>query len=359
MRYVMPASVLRPVLGALGLTQIRYVDAVRRGRASGLVAEVYKQVERDFGVLAPPVALHAPAPEVLAAAWMLLRETLVVPGAAPRAAKEAVATAVSLGNACPYCATIHNNALDLLGGGAGPDRPTRPGPEGDVGAAALEEVVAWAMPADGRTRPDRPPFPAAQMPELAGVAVLLHYLNRVVNVFLRDVPLPPGVPEVALPMVLRVLGRAMMSASRRPHDPGRSLDLLPAAPLPADLSWAAGSPAIAEAFGRACAAIDEAGRRSVPEAVRDLVLVNLVGWRGGPRGISRDWVEELVGGLSEKQRPVGRLALLVAFASYQVDPGVLRSCRLVGADDQTLVEICSWAAMAAARWLGGQLPAPH
>ncbi|MFF3865823.1 carboxymuconolactone decarboxylase family protein [Micromonospora sp. NPDC001898] len=354
----MPASVLRPVLGALGLTQIRYVGAVRRGRASGLVAEVYKQVERDFGVLAPPVALHAPAPEALAAAWMLLREALVVPGAAPRAAKEAVATAVSLGNACPYCATIHNNALDLLGG-AGPDGPTRSDLEPGVGEVALEEIVAWAMPADGRTRPDRPPFPSAQMPELAGVAVLLHYLNRVVNVFLRDVPLPPGVPEVALPMVLRVLGWAMMSASRRPHEPGRSLELLPAAPLPADLSWAAGNPAIAEAFGRACAAIDAAGRRSVPEAVRDLVLVNLVGWRGGPRGISRDWVEELVGGLPENQRPVGRLALLVAFASYQVDPGVVRSCRQVGADDRTLVEICSWAAMAAARWLGGQLPVPH
>ncbi|HEY0697362.1 MAG TPA: carboxymuconolactone decarboxylase family protein, partial [Micromonospora sp.] len=111
----MPATLLRPVLGALGLTQIRYVSAVRRGRATGLVARVYKQMEVDFGVLAPPVALHAPAPETIAAAWMLLRETLIVPGVAPRAAKEAVATAVSLGNACPYCATIHNNALATLG----------------------------------------------------------------------------------------------------------------------------------------------------------------------------------------------------------------------------------------------------
>ncbi|MFI9639050.1 carboxymuconolactone decarboxylase family protein [Micromonospora sp. NPDC051925] len=344
----MPASVLRPVLGALGLTQIRYVDPVRRGRASGLVAEVYRQLERDFGVLAPPVALHAPAPEVLAAAWVLLRETLIVPGAAPRAAKEAVATAVSLGNACPYCATIHNNALGLLAGG-GSARP-------DAGAAALEEVVNWAMPTDGGP-PQPPPFPAAQTPELAGVAVLLHYLNRMVNVFLRDVPLPPGVPEVALPVVLRVLGWAMMSAARRPHGPGLSLDLLPAAPLPADLSWAAGNPTVAQAFGRACAAIDEAGRRSVPEAVRDLVQVNLVGWRGGPRGISRAWVEGLVEGLPERQRPVARFALLVAFASYQVDSAVVRDCRAAGADAPTLVEVSAWSAMTAARWLGAQLPA--
>ncbi|MFI7433698.1 carboxymuconolactone decarboxylase family protein [Micromonospora haikouensis] len=357
----MPASVLRPVLGALGLTQIRYVDAVRRGRASGLVAEVYRQVERDFGVLAPPMALHAPAPEVLAAAWLLLRETLVVPGAASRAAKEAVATAVSLGNTCPYCATIHNNALGLLTGvgvGVGVDGRTRPDPGSGAGAAELERIVGWAMPAGGNP-PQQPPFPAAQTPELVGVAVLLHYLNRVVNVFLRDVPLPPGVPELALPMVLRVLGWAMMSASRRPHGPGLSLDLLPAASLPADLSWAAGSPTIAEAFGRACAAIEEAGRRSVPEAVRDLVLVNLVGWHGGPRGISRAWVEGLVEGLPEPQRPVARLALLVAFASYQVDETVVRGCRLAGLDDRALVEVSAWSAMAAARWLGGQLTAPR
>ncbi|WP_428962031.1 carboxymuconolactone decarboxylase family protein [Micromonospora fluostatini] len=348
----MPASVLRPVLGALGLTQIRHVSPVRRGRADGLVARVYGQMETDFGVLAPPVALHAQAPEVLAAAWMLLRETLIVPGAAPRAAKESVATAVSLGNVCPYCATIHNNALGLLGP-AGPDAADR----GAGGEEELERFVGWAMPADGGT-PSAAPFPAAQGPELVGTAVLLHYLNRVVNVFLRDVPLPPGVPEFMLPVVLRVLGGAMVGAARDPHPPGRSLDLLPDAPLPPDLPWAVGNPTVAQAFGRACAVIEAAGQRSVPEPVRDLVLVNLVGWRGGPRGISRTWVEELVSGLSEQHRPAGRLALLVAFASYQVDAGVIQACRSTGADDRGLVELCSWAAMAAARWLGALLPTP-
>ena len=52
------------------------------------------------------------------------------------------------------------------------------------------------------------------------------------------------------------------------------------------------------------------------------------------------------------------VALLVAFASYQVDAGVIANCRRAGADDRTLVEITSWAAMAAARWQGGLLPMP-
>ncbi|GIG56783.1 alkyl hydroperoxide reductase AhpD [Longispora fulva] len=342
-------SLLRPVLGVLGLTQIRHVSAVRRGRATGMVAQVYRQMERDFGVLAPPIALHSPAPPTLAAAWTLLREVLIVGGTAPRAAKEAVATAVSLGNACPYCATIHNNALTVLGA---------PGVESAEGGPELGAFADWVLSAQNPGAAVAPPFPAEQTAELVGVAVLLHYLNRVVNVLLRDVPLPPGVPELALSPVLWVLGRGMLAASRRTHVPGRALVLLPAAELPTDLAWAAGNESVADAFARACAAIDEAGRRSVPEPVRALVLDNLSGWRGGLRGISRSWVEDLVAVLPEGQRAAGRLTLLVAFASYQVDAGVVRGCREAGADDGALVEMCSWAAMAAARQVGGALPLP-
>ncbi|WP_208103000.1 hypothetical protein, partial [Escherichia coli] len=79
----------------------------------------------------------------------------------------------------------------------------------------------------------------------------------------------------------------------------------------------------------------------MPESVRDLVLVNLVDWHGSPRGISRAWVEQLVEGLPGDHRAAGRLALWVAFASYQVDPGVVASCRSAGADDLVLVETCS------------------
>ncbi|HEY0697327.1 MAG TPA: carboxymuconolactone decarboxylase family protein, partial [Micromonospora sp.] len=219
----------------------------------------------------------------------------------------------------------------------------------------LQDIVDWVLAADRPGASSAAPFPAEQRPELAGVAVLLHYLNRLVNVFLRDVPLPPGVPEMALSPVLRVLGRTMLAAARRSHEPGGSLELLPAAPLPTDLSWAVGNEAVAQAFGRACAAIEAAGRRSVPDAVRELVRRNLVDWRGGLRGISRVWVEDLVGVLPEADRPAGRLALLVAFASYQVDGTVVERCRAAGADDRQLVELCSWAAMAAARRVGSLL----
>src|ERR1039457_6101964 len=53
---------MRTLLGQLGLTQVRHVTPVRIGAGPGLVRQVYRQVEREFGVLAPPMALHSPAP---------------------------------------------------------------------------------------------------------------------------------------------------------------------------------------------------------------------------------------------------------------------------------------------------------
>ncbi|MFV2018984.1 carboxymuconolactone decarboxylase family protein [Micromonospora sp. LOL_023] len=344
----MPANLLRQMLSGLGMTQIRHVSAVPVGRASGLLSRVYQQMGDDFGVVAPPIALHAAAPDVLAAAWLLLRETLIVPGQASRVAKEAVATAVSAGNACPYCAMIHNSALAVLGPVQGDDSTT--------GDPWLDEVVEWVLSVDRLDAPGTQPFPAAQLPELAGVAVLLHYLNRVVNVFLREVPLPPGVPEFALSPVLRLLGRSMAAAARRPHSPGAALALLPPADLPADLPWAVGNDTVAQAYARACATIDAAGRRSVPVSVRELVGEQLAQWHAGPRGVSRAWVEELVVSVEPENRPMARLALLVAFASYQVDPAVIENCRRFGVDDRSLIESSAWAAMAAARRVGGLLP---
>src|SRR5207245_4256084 len=109
----MSAALIRKALRR-SLAQIRHVSVVPPGRAEGLVAAVYAQVERDFGMLAPPVALHSPAAGPLAACWVMLRETLVAHGLADRAAKEAVAAAVSLGNTCPYCVAVHNAVLGGL-----------------------------------------------------------------------------------------------------------------------------------------------------------------------------------------------------------------------------------------------------
>lgn len=316
------------------LNQVRHVTPVHPRRAEGLLASVYGQIERDFGMLAPPMSLHSPAPAVLAAAWAMLRESLVVTTSVSRAAKEAVAAAVSAGNTCPYCVEVHTATLDALD----PDPAT---------AAAAR----WAGADDGRASP----FPDADTAQLVGVAVTFHYLNRVVNVFLGDSPLPPALPAGARRRAGRVLGKVMRGPALRGADPGDAIGLLAPAPPAPDLEWAAGEPRVLDAFGRAAATVDVAARDSVPPAVRELLAAELSGWDGRPPGLSRSWVDGPVDALATRDRPAGRLALLVAKASYQVDDDVVGAFRERRPADAALVELVSWAALSAARTVGARL----
>jgi hypothetical protein len=105
------------------------------------------------------------------------------------------------------------------------------------------------------------------------------------------------------------------------------------------------------------AAIDEAGARAVPASIRKLVLTRLAGWDGRPPGLSRTWVDEAVRELPATDRPAGRLSLLTALASYQVDQSAVDDFRSHRPADADLVGLCAWAGLAAARWVGGRLNA--
>src|SRR5262249_5315330 len=195
-------------------------------------------------------------------------------------------------------------------------------------------------------------LPPDQVPELIGVAVTFHYLNRMVNLFLTETPLPPRLSPGARARALRVFGLVLRPMAGRAVQAGGSLDLLPAGPLPADLGWAAGNPVIAGAFARAAQAIELAASRSVPEPVRELVTAELAGWDGRPPGLDGGWVADAVAGLAPADRAAGRLALLTALASYRVSDGLVEEFRHGRPGDEPVLELAAWASLAAARQVG-------
>ncbi|MFH9611377.1 carboxymuconolactone decarboxylase family protein [Streptomyces sp. NPDC017448] len=322
--------------------QVRYVDVVERRAAGGLVAAVYAQCERDFGVVAPPLALHSAAAVPLAAGWLLLRETLLAGRGVERAVKEAVAIAVSRANRCPYCVEVHGAKLDTL----------------RLPAAGGGEIAAWvqAVGVPGGSRPPSPGVLApAQVAELFGVAVAFHYLNRMVSVFLEDSPVPERVPGRVRGVAMRAVARGMVPAGRGPLAPGASLDLLPPAPLLPALAWAEASPTVAASLARAARAVDEAACW-VPLRVREGLRGRLAQWDGKPVGPSRAWLDEAAGGYSPAEAPVARLVLLAAFAPYQVVEADVRAFREGHPSDRELVEAVSWAALTTALHIGAGFP---
>jgi AhpD family alkylhydroperoxidase len=338
------------------LAQVHHVTPVPADDADGLVAEVYHQVQRDFGILAPPIGLHSPAPGALAASWLILRESLIAAGRTDRATREVVAAVVSLGNACPYCVEVHTTAL----GGLVHGRPARAVAAGNLDAVpdpALRAVALWARDSALRSSARRLPRPPEQRAELIAVAVTFQYLNRMVNIFLDPSPIPAGVPAAVRAALRPLIGRVMAPIARRYREPGSASGLLAAGPLSDMWSWVAGNQTLTEAFARASAALDAAARRSVPPAVRDLVRDRLSSWDGRPPGPGRAWVEDAVVPLAPRERAAGRLALLTAFASYQVSAQMIEDFRNTSPEDRSLIELTAWASLAAAGEIGSWMAA--
>ncbi|MCR6483527.1 carboxymuconolactone decarboxylase family protein [Amycolatopsis sp. OK19-0408] len=330
------------------LRDVRYVEAVRPRRARGLVRDVYRQLERDFGMLAPPVALHSAAPEALAAAWVLLRESLVAGGLTSRAEREVVASAVSAANACPYCVEVHGMALGALGE-AGAAAAIGTGELAAITDPGTRALAAWSR-GEG---PLPPAVSRGAAAELAAVAVAFHYLNRVVSLFLGPSPLPDQVPAAA-----REPAKAVLGFFLKPGEPpvaGKSSALLPPAATDGP-GWATPGGVLADAFARVAAAFEAAGERVLAPRVRDLVRRELKAWDGRPPGLGRAWATEAVAELPEAERAAGRFAVLVAKAAYQVDADVVAAVRREWSDDRALVEAASWVAFTAAAELGGRLP---
>jgi len=329
------------------LAQIRYVSPVLPDKADGLVAAVYAQAESDFGMVAAPLALHSPNPPVLAGAWAMLRETLLVTGQADRAEKELVAASISVANACPYCVAIHTAAAQEVA----PGLDAAGIASGDLASPLLKEIAGWARSSGLRGSLQAPP--PGNFAELAGVAVTFQYLNRMVTIFLPESPLPPMTPKAIGGWVMGMLASAMTSA--RPV-PGASLEPLPDAQLPEEFSWAADHSRIAATLAGAAAAVEDAAAPVVTMPVRELVADRLRAWDGLPPGPSRAWADEAVAALDEADRPAGRLAILTALAPYQVGKADVEGFRsATKAGDEAVVSLTSWASMAAARTAGSWL----
>jgi AhpD family alkylhydroperoxidase len=298
---------------------IRHVTPVRREHATGVVARVYAGLEREFGIHAEPITLHSPAPELLAGAWMLCREVMVADGTVDRAVKEALAISVSEANRCPYCVDAHSAMLSSLGGATAP----------------------------------QPPFAPADLPELAGTAMLFHYINRPVTIFLDESPLPTRRMHG---LMVSLAGRRFRRFTNAAHPPGETLDLLPPAELPPDLAWAAQSPHVAGALARFAAAVERAGAAALPEQVRAWLDELLSAWDGSNPGPGSRWIDEALAQLDAGRRAAGRLALLAALAPYRVEAATIRGYGAVG--DAQLVAAVAWSSFAAARRVAAQTLVP-
>jgi len=314
--------------------QIRHVRPVGLKGARGLLAGAYAQIRRDF-LLAGPFLAQSQAPEILAGFWCAFRESLVA-GPASRAQREAIAQGVAQINQCPYCIDVHSMMLD----GAMLSTP----PTGADTLACREWAIATRTPAAAILR--RPPFPPGDAAQMIGTALVFHYLNRIVNVFLGDSPLPAPSKRLLRGAATSMLAKRIVS---RKAAPGESLSLLPSAPVPSWLEWANENEFVAGAFARFHVAVETAARETLSGEVRSLVESRVGAWNGEDPGLDAAWLDDALAGLDTKYRAAGRLILLSALASYRVDDQVVAEFREHHPSDADLIVAVAWGSYAAMR----------
>ncbi len=323
----------------------KYIQAIDYDSTAGLTEAVLQQVQEDF-LPAPLIALHSPIPEVMAGVWSILRETLLA-GQANRSHKEAVAAAISKTNECPFCVDAHTVLLRATSDHEVADAILQ-GDYESIRDPQLHALVQWVLAkrtADSNGL--RQPFSQNDMPEIIGTAVTFHYINRMANIFLGDTLLP--IPSVLKGLTYRVYAATAGKQVVRGVPQGKSLKFVPRAKLSDELSWAAGNVSVATAFAGFAAVVEEAGTATVPEPVRNLVNQRIQAWHGEGMGISRRWVEEAVAELNQAYQVSARLALLTAFASYQVDAKLIAEFQAQHPDDADLIATTARASFAAAR----------
>jgi len=299
------------------------------------VQEIYRAIKKDFGFLAEPFTLHTPSPPLLAGAWILIREGVLV-GDAPRHIKEAVAVAVSQTNQCPYCVDAHTIMLHADG-------------QHELAQAVLNEeeddIIQWAK------NPQQPPPKLPYLPEIATTIVAFHYINRMVHVFLDDSPL------LNLPATKRVqrrlVGLGLRRAVRKNKQIGISLQLLSGVgTLPPAFCWAKNNLHLSEALIRWSTAIEQAGIQVLSANARRIVRGYLANWKGDAMPMGVQWLEEMLKNVPEAILPEVRFLLLVSLASHRLTPQEVAQFRDYHPSDNELVVATSWAGYMAACRIG-------
>ena len=336
---------------------IKYIQPVKAESAEGLVAQVYAQIEQDFGALVEPFTLHSPSPKLLAGAWIACRESELA-GNVRRDIKEAVAATVSKINKCPYCVDAHTIMLNATG-----KRSVAHAISNEhcnqISDPKMREVVKWALAtrSPGSEILLAPPFSQLDAPEIIGTTVFFHYINRMVSVLLSETPLPSN--RRWLKNTLKLMTGIFFSrATRRSKPSGDSLKFLSEAELPIDLNWAKTNPTIAGAFARFAAVIEEVGTYALSAEVCNCVQKYVQAWNGEDSGLSRQWVEQAISGFDDASKAAGRLSLLSSLTPYQVDQGTVLAFRGYFPEDDKLLGALAWASFTAARRVGTWLYVP-
>src|SRR5262245_33927368 len=334
----------------LSLKTMRYVHAIPRRKATGLVAQVYNMIEEDFFINGS-LTSRSKVPALMAAMWTAGRESILVDDRLDRLTKEAMNAVLSQVNDCPYCGDM---LISLVHAGGRHEAASSIFSESEAAIAdnTLRARLAWvkSVARAGSKKHPPTPFTAEELPEAIAALMAMSDINRFSHVVMDGSPVsaPFGLQGIKA-AALRLFGDELRATHVERLTPGRALSLLPVAPLPTDMRWATPNSRIADALARWTGVVEREASSVISPAVEDFVVRNLQDWKGELMPISRSWVDAEVSALTGQDRAIARLALVLAKAPYQVDGSLVETVRKEDPGEERFIRILAWASFSSAR----------
>jgi len=246
---------------------------------------------------------------------------------------------------CPFCAEGHGMMI-AASGHRQEAKLIQHSSEQNEGK--IFKIADWAKQSYDPTNDwvKNPPFSSQEAPEIIGTYYCFNVTNRLVNLFLGESPVPIPKDQKLLRSIMSFVATRLMMRPfvTRKLESGKSLSLIS---LPANensYSWTQEVPAISTAFGAVLDHLNKIENESIPTAVverADRVLESWNGQQWPPRG---QWLDKQLEGVDTSNQPLYKLALLVMFASYSVTDEDIFAFRKLYPEDQSLVDLCYWAA---------------
>lgn len=348
---MLPSKLRFWLFDTLSVRTMRFVEAVPTRSAKGLTKTVYDMIREDF-FKNGSLTSRSKAPELMAAIWVAGRETMLVQDKVDRTTKDAISAVLSQINACPYCEDM---LVSLVSAGGKTEaamtiftQSELDRPDEEELRQALDWVRAVSTPDVDAVPPM--PFSQEQLPEVFGTMMAMSDINRFSHVVMDNSPVtsPFGVRGIKA-FLLRLFAQELKVTRRLELEHGRSLPLLPSAPLPEDLSWAKSNARVADALARWTAAVESSAEGVISQAVQETVRASLDAWQGEMMPLSRAWLEAEVASLDEEDRKIARLAIVTAKASYQFDESLAEDVLGAERDEARFVRILAWSSFNGAR----------
>ncbi|MEV0616559.1 hypothetical protein AB0I81_24805 [Nonomuraea sp. NPDC050404] len=316
---------------------VRHITPVSPDRATGVVAEVYAQVNAEYSNIGPAVMMMSPSPELLAAGWSLMREAQLA-GEVPALEKAVVTLGVAQVNEMDFEIQAFLGVLRLLGQKELADTVEGGGRPADPALAAL---LRWAVATGGD--PVAAPFGGDAVAEYVGTTLFRHFIDRMAAVML-PAGLTPGSmvagdePPFEGAPVLRDLDQDLR--------PGVTLPLLDGLPAGEEPGWAAGRP-IGTAYAALVATAAQGAGLLSPAAAQ--VAAGTIAEHRGRRRPAGDWLEESLSPLAEHERAGAKVAILAGLAPEEATGELVAAWRATDRrfSDHCTVYLLAYGAMAA------------